>query len=49
KDAIKENKPENPFIKISCKVNSEGKNIIKISNNGGKIPEDKIEKIFQPY
>ncbi|MDY6915791.1 MAG: PAS domain S-box protein, partial [Candidatus Cloacimonadota bacterium] len=49
KDAIKEAQPDFPFIRIECdNANNEHRKII-ISNNGGQIPEDKIDKIFQPY
>jgi signal transduction histidine kinase len=49
KDAIKENTPDKPYIKISCERTAKEKNIIKISNNGGQIPQDKLQTIFQPY
>ncbi len=47
KEALEEN-PNNRYIKISCK---EKKDFIQINieNNGSKIPEKIIKKIFEPY
>lgn len=43
-DNFIENKIENPYIKITTKNRT-----ISISDNGGGVPEDIIEKIFDPY
>lgn len=47
KDALVLNKIKEPHIKI--KVYNDKKNIIEISNNGGAIKEEIINKIFEPY
>jgi len=48
KDALVEKEIEDPVIKI--KAYKEDKNIvIEISDNAGGIPEDIIDKIFDPY
>jgi PAS domain S-box-containing protein len=47
-DALIENKIKDPFIKFV--ISQEGsKHILKVSDNGGGIPEDIIDKIFDPY
>jgi len=47
-DVLVEKNIKEPFIKIStCQEGS--KHILKISDNGGGIPEDIIGKIFDPY
>jgi PAS domain S-box-containing protein len=48
KDALSENKTKNP--KIIIKLESDAKNgYIKISDNGGGISKDILERIFEPY
>ena len=48
KEVLTENKIENP--KIIIKLESDAENgYIKISDNGGGIPNDIIERIFEPY
>ncbi len=51
KDAIKQSKVEKPRVWISLeKLTSEEHCCeVVISNNGGRIPEDIIDKIFDPY
>ena len=44
KDALIENKIQNPKIEIVLKDNS-----VYIKDNGGGIPKDIIERIFEPY
>jgi signal transduction histidine kinase len=48
KDAINEKGIKGGQIKISTK-DEENKTIIEISDNGGGIPNDYIDKIFEPY
>ncbi len=47
-DILLEKKPPNPFIKISTYSNAEG-HILEICDNGGGIPKEIIDKIFDPY
>lgn len=51
KDAIKNNKPENPYVLITLrKIDSDTHSSrVTIENNGGNIPEDILDKIFDPY
>ncbi len=48
KDAIVENNIENGEIKIEIS-NDEDQAIVKLLDNGGGIPENVIEKVFDPY
>jgi len=47
-DALLERKVENPAIKIEFKKEGNRK-ILKISDNAGGIPENIIDRIFEPY
>lgn len=47
-DALVENKIEKPYIKIKT-YTKDFKVILEISDNGGGIPEDIMNKIFDPY
>ena len=47
-DALLEKEVKEPTIKISTYI-KEGKYILEVSDNAGGIPEDIIEKIFDPY
>ncbi len=47
-DALVENKIENPYIKIRT-FDEDGYSCCEISDNAGGIPQDIIEKIFDPY
>ena len=47
-DALIENKIKEPFIKLTT-YNENGYYILKVSDNAGGIPENIIEKIFDPY
>ncbi len=47
-DALIENKIENPFIKITT-YSEDDSYILIVNDNAGGIPEDIIEKIFDPY
>ncbi|MCX6074422.1 MAG: PAS domain-containing sensor histidine kinase [Campylobacterales bacterium] len=48
KDALIENKIDNPVIHISCILNGEYVSV-QISDNGGGIPEKILVKVFDPY
>jgi signal transduction histidine kinase len=48
KDALIENKVENPWIRITSSVQN-NTFILNIEDNGGGIPEDILPKIFDPY
>ena len=47
-DILLEKSVQNPYIKISTSING-NKNILEVSDNGGGIPDDIIENIFNPY
>ncbi len=47
-DILLENKVQNPYIKITT-YDEELHSILAISDNGGGISEDVMEKIFDPY
>ncbi len=48
KDAIVNNDDDEKFVNIQCNTKN-GYNIISIQDNGGGIPTDVIDKIFDPY
>ncbi|QOY55839.1 sensor histidine kinase [Candidatus Sulfurimonas marisnigri] len=48
-DNFKEKKIKDPEITITCKCDSDDKIILDICDNGGGIPEEIIDKIFDPY
>ncbi len=48
KDAIVSHGINNPFVKITLEKN-ENQVIVKVSDNGGGIPESVLPKIFDPY
>jgi signal transduction histidine kinase len=48
KDVLKDKKPQNPWIKLSLIIQDEHI-ITTIEDNGGGIPVDIIDKIFDPY
>jgi signal transduction histidine kinase len=48
RDALSELKISNPEIKIVIRM-EKGKSVVTISDNAGGIPEDIIDKIFDPY
>jgi len=48
KDAFEERRPEDPTIAITA-VNEGGKAVVTIRDNAGGIPEDIIEKVFDPH
>jgi two-component system C4-dicarboxylate transport sensor histidine kinase DctB len=48
KDALNERKTSNPEIKISIRTEN-GKSVVTIGDNAGGIPENIIDKIFEPY
>jgi len=48
RDALSERKTSNPEIKIVIRTEN-GKSVVTISDNAGGIPEDIIDKIFDPY
>lgn len=48
KEALEDNPTENRLIEIKCSQTEEYLEI-RIFNNGNKIPEDILEKIFDPY
>ncbi|MEA1955728.1 MAG: HAMP domain-containing sensor histidine kinase [Campylobacterota bacterium] len=47
-DVLTENKIENPYISIKTYKENEN-SVLEISDNAGGIPEEIIEKIFDPY
>ena len=48
KDALLDNEIEDPWIKIDLEEKDEGV-VFSIEDNAGGIPEDILEKIFEPY
>ncbi len=48
KDALVERKIERPRVEVRLKV-AEGKTVITIEDNAGGIPQEIIEKVFDPY
>ena len=47
-DILLEKKVSNPFIKLATYSNKDG-HILEISDNGGGIPKEILDKIFDPY
>lgn len=48
-DAINENKIKNPYIKITAACSTESNCTIIIEDNGGGIPDNIKDKLFDPY
>lgn len=48
KDILIERNIEKPLIRVTLK-SSNNKSVLTVSDNGGGIPEDIIEKIYEPY
>lgn len=48
REALMENETEDPFISITSATH-QNKTRIYFSNNGGQIPENILDKIFEPY
>ena len=48
KEAILKRKPEIPFVKIVCSQKG-GSALVTVIDNGGGIPPELIDKIFDPY
>jgi len=49
KDVLLQNKINDPKITIACKINKHNKAIISIEDNGNGVPDNIIDKIFEPY
>ncbi len=49
RDAINENNPGNPYISIKAQQNDFNQAVVIIANNGGGIPQNILQKIFEPY
>jgi C4-dicarboxylate-specific signal transduction histidine kinase len=49
KDIIDERKPDNPTIIIEAKLNSNNIITIIVKDNAGGIPDEIIDKIYDPY
>lgn len=49
KDEILQKQIQNPYIKIVVDESSDNKTLIHVSDNAGGIPEESLEKIFDPY
>ena len=49
KDILNEKVEENKLVLISTSIEEEKIVVIKIKDNGGGIPEDIINKVFEPY
>jgi len=49
KDAIVQSGVENPYIKISVETLDDSSVEIVISDNGGGVPDEIIDRIFEPY
>ena len=47
-DALIENMPNNPYIKIKS-YRSKSQTIISVSDNAGGVPEEIMDRIFDPY
>ncbi|MRR38377.1 HAMP domain-containing sensor histidine kinase, partial [bacterium] len=48
RDALDERKVDNPRVTITIDTNG-GKSVVVIADNGGGIPEEIMDKIFEPY
>ncbi len=48
KEAINSRKPPDPFVEIVCSQNGKSAQV-RITDNGGGIPPDLLDKIFDPY
>jgi two-component system, NtrC family, C4-dicarboxylate transport sensor histidine kinase DctB len=48
RDAFSNRKADSPKVTINL-FTDEGKSVVTITDNAGGIPEDIIEKIFEPY
>ncbi len=48
RDAIGESNPQSPKIEIRCRT-TQSKAIIEIVDNGSGIPDENLDKIFEPY
>lgn len=48
KDALQERKPLDPKVTVTI-MTENGRSVVLINDNAGGIPEDIIEKIFDPY
>ncbi len=48
RDALMERKVENAYIRLEATANKENA-VIKVSDNAGGIPQEYIDKIFEPY
>ena len=49
KDVLLQNQIKAPEIMIACKINKNNNIIITVEDNGGGVPEDIKDKIFEPY
>jgi signal transduction histidine kinase len=49
KDAIVGNKISHGKIDIVADINEKGQSVVNIKDNGGGIPAEVIDKIFDPY
>lgn len=49
KDILREREIENPAIEISIKKDKNNYSLVTISDNAGGIPEEIIDRIFEPY
>ena len=47
-DALEISKPDNPWIKITSYEHN-GSSVVEVADNGGGVPDEIIDKIFEPY